>query len=533
MWIPARFQDLGSVNTKELVAAIKKQPQSLWDADEELKQKLAGNRETQSLFLQAIAANEFVDIIKQRKINQNDVPTYSSWKYLHKEVQPLVDYALGQFPKGGIVLRIQIARMMPGAKIPQHVDLSPLLTSSYRLHIPLITNDDVYFVIDGERIKMQEGQLYNLNNRVPHWVENRSDKARSHLIIDYLPPENNTADILKPNFDLILKKRASKVDNQSNSQTSTQTTLLPKVIATSVIRGANQNESHGGIYLVDLNSGEFEQVIDWNTCDIDFGGRGWDRGLRGICFYNSNTYIASSNEIFCFDKTFNIIASYKNPYLKHAHEMVIKEDSLLITSTGFDSVLRFNLKEKTFDHAWLIRLASNGKIDINQYDPMDHYGPEPANTTHLNNVFHDETGIYTSGRLIPYFLKLTESSVEVVCEIPLGTHNTQRYKDGILYNDTESDCIVFTSTYEYYEMEIPTYADEDIIHTESKDEKLARQAFGRGLCTLQDNIVIAGSSPSTISAYDMKSKSIIKSINISMDIRNAIHGLEVWPFNEE
>ena len=50
MWIPARFQDLGSVNTKELVAAIKKQPQSLWDADEELKQKLAGNRETQSLF---------------------------------------------------------------------------------------------------------------------------------------------------------------------------------------------------------------------------------------------------------------------------------------------------------------------------------------------------------------------------------------------------------------------------------------------------------------------------------------------------
>ncbi|MFQ3227411.1 MAG: hypothetical protein ACI8RW_000796, partial [Porticoccaceae bacterium] len=40
----------------------------------------------------------------------------------------------------------------------------------------------------------------------------------------------------------------------------------------------------------------------------------------------------------------------------------------------------------------------------------------------------------------------------------------------------------------------------------------------------------AGSSPSTISLYNVESKERIAAVNLTMDIRNAIHGLEVWPF---
>jgi len=32
--------------------------------------------------------------------------------------------------------------------------------------------------------------------------------------------------------------------------------------------------------------------------DIDWVGRGADRGLRGIVFYDGNIYIAASDEIF-------------------------------------------------------------------------------------------------------------------------------------------------------------------------------------------------------------------------------------------
>ena len=53
------------------------------------------------------------------------------------------------------------------------------------------------------------------------------------------------------------------------------------LIATSVVRGSRQGESHGGVYLVDLDNQRVRQPIDWNTADIDWQGRGWDRGLHG------------------------------------------------------------------------------------------------------------------------------------------------------------------------------------------------------------------------------------------------------------
>ena len=54
----------------------------------------------------------------------------------------------------------------------------------------------------------------------------------------------------------------------------------PRLIATSVVRGARQGDSHGGMYLVDFATQEVQQVVDWNTPDIDFQDRGWDRGLE-------------------------------------------------------------------------------------------------------------------------------------------------------------------------------------------------------------------------------------------------------------
>ncbi len=68
---------------------------------------------------------------------------------------------------------------------------------------------------------------------------------------------------------------------------------LPKLILTSVVRGSQQGESHGGIYTVDFELQQGEQHVDWNTSDIDFEGRGADRGLRGIAFDGDDIYIAA------------------------------------------------------------------------------------------------------------------------------------------------------------------------------------------------------------------------------------------------
>jgi hypothetical protein len=44
-------------------------------------------------------------------------------------------------------------------------------------------------------------------------------------------------------------------------------------------------------------------------------------------------------------------------------------------------------------------------------------------------------------------------------------------------------------------------------------------------------MIAAGSSPSTVSLYDLKEHKRVAIVNLTMDIRNAIHGLEIWPFN--
>jgi hypothetical protein len=48
------------------------------------------------------------------------------------------------------------------------------------------------------------------------------------------------------------------------------------------VRGSRQGESHGGVYLVDFASQRAVRTVDWDTMNIDWQGRGWDRGLRGI-----------------------------------------------------------------------------------------------------------------------------------------------------------------------------------------------------------------------------------------------------------
>ena len=105
---------------------------------------------------------------------------------------------------------------------------------------------------------------------------------------------------------------------------------LPTLIATSVVRGSQQGESHGGIYLVDFEKQIAELMVDWDDSGIDFTGRGWDRGLRGIEFSGGEIFIAASDEIFVYDLEFKVKRSYKNPFLKHAHEINKHENLLFV-----------------------------------------------------------------------------------------------------------------------------------------------------------------------------------------------------------
>ena len=313
---------------------------------------------------------------------------------------------------------------------------------------------------------------------------------------------------------------------------------LPTLIATSVVRGSQQGESHGGIYLVNFASEEITQVVDWDTGEIDFTGRGWDRGLRGIAFFGGDIYIAASDELFVYDRNFKIQRSFRSSYLKHCHEIHQLNNHLYLTSTGHDSILAFDLERQQFFWAIHIALGEDGPVGT-AYNPNGINGPGGANgppaenLLHLNNVYADQRGIFTSGMKTGGVLHIgNENAVNMAIDLPTGVHNARPFGDGVIFNDTASDHLRYVlKDGNETRFAIPKYPEDELTHTELGDESVARQGFGRGLCVINERFIAAGSSPSTITIFDLQTGTEVTRVNFSMDIRNAIHGLEVWPYN--
>lgn len=311
------------------------------------------------------------------------------------------------------------------------------------------------------------------------------------------------------------------------------TIKLPKLIATSVVRGSQQGESHGGVFTIDFETRSSQQHIDWNTVDIDWEGRGADRGLRGIAFDGDDIYIAASDELFCYDRDFNLKYSKRNRYLKHCHEISLAKRTLFLTSTGHDALLAFDLDEQAF--TWGFHLQ---KVDGNwtgfTFDPRKGSGPAKHNEHHINMVHVDQAGIFLSGLRTEALLHIThDDQVQTVCSLPQGTHNARPFKDGVIFNDTASDFVRFVSRERgQRSFPIKQYDPANIQLAGIDDTNTARQGFGRGLCVYEDRLLVGGSSPSTISLYDIMSGETIGSVNMTMDIRNAIHGLAVWPYGD-
>jgi hypothetical protein len=151
---------------------------------------------------------------------------------------------------------------------------------------------------------------------------------------------------------------------------------------------------------------------------------------------------------------------------------------------------------------------------------------------HINNVHFNSDVMYVGGTKLDRLLAIQETILTDYAILPYTTHNARPFKDGVLYNDTARDRVVTAdkngTVTEIHE--IPIYDESQLKWTHLTADR-ARQGFGRGLCVSADGYIIAGSSPSTISIYQSGRKTPVRSVQLSVDIRNSIHGLELWPFD--
>ena len=145
-----------------------------------------------------------------------------------------------------------------------------------------------------------------------------------------------------------------------------------------------------------------------------------------------------------------------------------------------------------------------------------------------------EGALFASGTKLPALYRIGKDRLERYARTAYGTHNARPFRDGALFNHTRTDRIVYaTKDGEIAaSVPLPTYPPEQLEHADLPED-LARPTFGRGLTALPDGRIVGGCSPATITVYDLDAGAATTSVNISMDVRNAVHGLEVWPFDDQ
>lgn len=104
---------------------------------------------------------------------------------LWQEIIPIVKFL--EKLQNGRVGRVILPKLKSKGYILPHVDGGDYLVNSRRYHIPIITNEQVFFSVGNECLNMKEGEIWEINNTMIHGVENLSNQDRIHLMIDIIP----------------------------------------------------------------------------------------------------------------------------------------------------------------------------------------------------------------------------------------------------------------------------------------------------------------------------------------------------------
>lgn len=80
---------------------------------------------------------------------------------------------------------VRLMKLNAGAIIKEHKDGDLCFEQGHiRLHIPVVTHEEVQFCLDNEKMNLKEGECWYMNFNLLHSVNNKSNLDRVHLVID-------------------------------------------------------------------------------------------------------------------------------------------------------------------------------------------------------------------------------------------------------------------------------------------------------------------------------------------------------------
>jgi hypothetical protein len=184
------FRHLGQVEIAALKDAVLAIPEEQWNAENADKP----NR-FEALDVTRHIVFRFVANYRDWR-DSYDRPLWAEWKHLLEPVMQSATadygYARGMYP------RVMLARMAAGGVIQPHRDANPAAKWPHKIHVPIVTNDQVIFRVEGAQYVMPEGEAVEVNNMGVHAVENGGQTDRIHLIFEYYDADQPDPDWLGP-----------------------------------------------------------------------------------------------------------------------------------------------------------------------------------------------------------------------------------------------------------------------------------------------------------------------------------------------
>jgi hypothetical protein len=172
---------LGRVDHQRLTTQVEETAPECWTADtrrQDLFHEYHG--QTQSIILMFCEGWPTVKGTREPE----------AWsRYGDATADVIFDVLRRHYSPGGLLLRVILAKLPAGGRIKRHKDSHPSFEIAHRIHVPLVTNAGVRFMVGDAVLPPEAGVAFEIDNLLAHEVSNYGDEDRIHLIFDYAPPD--------------------------------------------------------------------------------------------------------------------------------------------------------------------------------------------------------------------------------------------------------------------------------------------------------------------------------------------------------
>lgn len=113
---------------------------------------------------------------------------------------------------------VRLLSLVPGSIIKPHKDLGcSYAEGNFRIHIPVLTNKNVLFTVDGQDLFLDEGSCWYMDFSKTHSIENRGETNRVHLIMDCVRNEWTDHLFEKNGYQLEAEQVENKYDDATKA----------------------------------------------------------------------------------------------------------------------------------------------------------------------------------------------------------------------------------------------------------------------------------------------------------------------------